>query len=202
MAIEYTKTDVIVADSGGDGSGVTENIISGVALAVFRQYLLRLAFTSGSEEPQARQTLSGATSGATGEVVDVVVTGGTWAGGDAAGNIYILNQTGTFEAENLDNDDTLSANVATIAADSVACAAMTFAITADNDLADPILSMASDNTSGWKNARIPVHDADDGSELVGQSDYQSLNNRAKAVISGAAEFDGARFFVKYDDLQG
>jgi hypothetical protein len=81
--------------------------------------ILRLVFTSGSVEPSKGDTLSGATSNVTAVVVMVELTSGTWAGGDAAGNIWIESQTGTFQSENLDNDTTAATNIATISADSV-----------------------------------------------------------------------------------
>lgn len=79
-----------------------------------------LDFTSGSEEPSVGDTLSGATSSATAVVQQVILTSGTWAGGDAAGRVIVNGQSGTFQSENLDNDDTTTANVMTIAANSTA----------------------------------------------------------------------------------
>ena len=77
-----------------------------------------LAFSSGgTTEIEAGQTVTGAISGATAVVTKVVLTSGTWAGGDAAGTLYLeASQTGTFVAENLDVG--ASADLATIAGDS------------------------------------------------------------------------------------
>jgi hypothetical protein len=78
----------------------------------------RLAFTSGGTyEIAEADTITGATSTETATVERVVVTSGTWAGGDAAGFLYISSQSGAFQAENLDVG--ASSNVATIAGDSV-----------------------------------------------------------------------------------
>jgi len=55
-------------------------------------------------------------SAATGVVLSITVTSGSWAGGDAAGVIRIHTKTGTFQAENLNVGASL--NLATIAADS------------------------------------------------------------------------------------
>lgn len=76
-------------------------------------------FTSGgTTEIQELDTVTGASSGATAEVRRVIVTSGSWAGGDAAGRLILYNQSGTFQAENLNVGATL--NVATIAGDSTA----------------------------------------------------------------------------------
>lgn len=81
----------------------------------------RLAFTSGGTyEVLDGDTITGATSGTTGVVFDVELTGGSWAAGTAAGNLWIYNTSGNFAgggAENL-NVGT-NANVATIAANFV-----------------------------------------------------------------------------------
>jgi len=58
-------------------------------------------FTSGSREPVAGETITGATSTATGYVESVALTGGTWTGGNAAGTITFRRKTGTFASENL-----------------------------------------------------------------------------------------------------
>ena len=71
-----------------------------------------MAFTSGSYEPAAGDTITGHTSGATGFVESVTRSSGTWAGGDAAGTIKFRRRTGTFAAENLDIGSEL--NVCTI----------------------------------------------------------------------------------------
>lgn len=55
-----------------------------------------MAFDSGSWEPQPGDTITGATSGATGYVESVTLSSGTWSGGDAAGTIYLRRKTGTF----------------------------------------------------------------------------------------------------------
>lgn len=75
---------------------------------------LELSFTSGGTYVTAiGNTVTGATSGATGVVSRVVVRSGSFAGGDAAGTITIASETGVFVAENLNVDANL--NVATIA---------------------------------------------------------------------------------------
>lgn len=79
--------------------------------------LRRVAFTSGgTTELTAGTQITGATGGATAKVMSIEVTSGTWAGGDAAGEIFLCSQVGTFQSENLNITGTN--NIATIAADS------------------------------------------------------------------------------------
>jgi len=62
----------------------------------------KLAFTSGGTYEIAEgNTITGATSGATAVVTRVVMASGSWAGGNAVGNIIFASQTGTFQAETL-----------------------------------------------------------------------------------------------------
>lgn len=63
-----------------------------------------MAFTSGgTNEIKAGHTLKGATSGATGLILQVITDTGTWAGGDAAGWFILdaLSISGTFASENV-----------------------------------------------------------------------------------------------------
>ena len=60
-------------------------------------------FDETVETPTAGATATGVTSGATGKVGFVVVTTGSWAGGDAAGYIILFNVVGTF-----DNNETIT----------------------------------------------------------------------------------------------
>ena len=61
-----------------------------------------LTFTSGGTyEPAEGETVTGATSGATGVIRRVVLRDGGWGAGDAQGSITLQTQTGTFVAENL-----------------------------------------------------------------------------------------------------
>lgn len=60
------------------------------------------SFTSGgTHQVQVGDTLTGADSGATAIVTDVVLTAGTWASGNAGGYFGLSNVTGHFLAENL-----------------------------------------------------------------------------------------------------
>jgi hypothetical protein len=65
-------------------------------------YTLVLPFDAGAKEIKVGDTVKGATSAATGVVTGINITSGSWAAGTAAGNLYIKNQTGTFQdGENL-----------------------------------------------------------------------------------------------------
>ena len=69
------------------------------AIEAMTGYRWTLPFTSGSREPVPGDTIEGATSEATGLVESVTLTGGTWAGGNAAGTIKIRRRVGTFASE-------------------------------------------------------------------------------------------------------
>ena len=78
-----------------------------------------LAFTSGGMyEIMAGDTIDGQVSNATAIIEHIELTSGTWAGGDAAGNLYFrtADKTGTFQSETINVG--ASTNVATIAGDS------------------------------------------------------------------------------------
>ncbi len=61
-----------------------------------------LPFTAGAEEIEAGDSIEGQTSGATALVEAVSVSSGSWAGGDAAGNLTLRRKSGTFSSETLD----------------------------------------------------------------------------------------------------
>lgn len=78
---------------------------------------LELTFTSGGTYVMAAgNTITGVTSGATAVLSRVVIRSGSFAGGDAAGTLTLVSQSGVFVAENLNVGANL--NVATIAADT------------------------------------------------------------------------------------
>ncbi len=80
-----------------------------------------LSFTSGGTyEVEEDDVIDGATSGAQATVKRIILTSGTWAGGDAAGRFILYSQTGTFGSENLDVG--ANGNVASITGDSTATA--------------------------------------------------------------------------------
>lgn len=85
-----------------------------------RDGLEALTFTSGgTTEIVPGNTITGATSGETAVVVGVTldpVTPGSWAGGDAAGTLWINAKSGALQAENLNVG--AATNLATIAGDS------------------------------------------------------------------------------------
>ena len=84
--------------------------------------------SGGTHEVLVGDILTGATSAVTARVIAITLTGGTWAGGDAAGTITVCDQSGTFQSENL--NEGVNANVCTIAGDSSA-ATLTAADTLD-----------------------------------------------------------------------
>lgn len=77
----------------------------------------KIAYTgAGTVVMAVGNTITGATSAATAIIAARTIETGTDGAGTAAGVLYLTNQTGTFEAENLNIGTDL--NVATIAEDS------------------------------------------------------------------------------------
>jgi hypothetical protein len=64
--------------------------------------MTELPYDTGDVEFTIGETLTGATSGAVGTVVDWAVTSGSWAGNDAAGKVWLKQQSAVnYQAENL-----------------------------------------------------------------------------------------------------
>ncbi len=113
----YKGDRYTVRDNAGGTAGVLWKNTSSGWEAQSLGY--ELTFTSGGTTEVAEgDILIGVTSAARGTVGRVILTSGTWAGGDAAGRFILTSQTGTFESEILNTAAT--ANIATIAADSSA----------------------------------------------------------------------------------
>jgi hypothetical protein len=97
-------------------SGNTFAIADGEITIDFKVW--KLYYTSGGTyEIQDDDTIEGDTGGATATVHDVILQSGTWAGGDAAGYIWIKSVTGTFQSETISVG--ANSNVATIDGDLV-----------------------------------------------------------------------------------
>lgn len=59
----------------------------------------QVAFTNGgTDEPHVGDLITGATSGSTAYIYSITVTTGTWAGGNAAGTIYLVRPSAAFTA--------------------------------------------------------------------------------------------------------
>ncbi|HKM24409.1 MAG TPA: hypothetical protein VJY40_02055, partial [Corynebacterium sp.] len=72
--------------------------------------MFKLAFDGGTTAPAIGATVAGSTSGTTGQVVDLYVSSGSWAGSDAAGFLILKRTSGTFT-----NDEPLTVNAAQFA---------------------------------------------------------------------------------------
>jgi hypothetical protein len=70
-----------------------------------------LNFDAGSADFAVGDIITGGTSAATGEVLVVTVTSGTWGGGNAAGRLVLFNVSGTFQ----DNEAITAAGGAAVA---------------------------------------------------------------------------------------
>lgn len=78
-----------------------------------------MPYTSGgTTEIEQGDQIKGATSGATAQVLKVLLDSGSWAGGDAAGHLVIYRRSGTFASENVyvNSDDVSGINDATLTA--------------------------------------------------------------------------------------
>lgn len=60
-------------------------------------YCWKVPFDAGAIEIKVGEKIKGVTSGATGIVTGVDVQSGTWGAGTAAGDLYIMTKTGTFQ---------------------------------------------------------------------------------------------------------
>lgn len=82
--------------NGGVGDCRYVNYRSGNTLFCFGVDWATLAFGTGTSEIRQGDVLTGATSGATAVVDQVLLASGTWAGGDAGGTLLLKKVVGTF----------------------------------------------------------------------------------------------------------
>lgn len=128
-SLKLVKIDFDAVDGSEDAYGfviddydATEGDLEGVAIvrdAIIDPDFLAwpMEFTSGGTDvPAVGDTVVGATSSDTGEITKISLSSGSWAGGDAAGTLWLRKVTGEFQGENLDIDDRSITNFATIAA--------------------------------------------------------------------------------------
>ncbi len=73
--------------------------------------------TGSGTEPAVGDTVTGGTSGATGTIAEVIISGGTFGGGDATGTMEVVPVGRTFEAEAL----SWSGSSATVASVNLDC---------------------------------------------------------------------------------
>lgn len=104
LAFTDGETAVVNGTSAGAWISITtvtddDNLVLGSEYTVKSN--ATLAFDSGSEEPSNGDVLDGATSSASGTVITVTTSSGTWGGGDAAGSITMQSCSGRFH----DNED-------------------------------------------------------------------------------------------------
>lgn len=120
-----------------------------------------LPFTAGATEIKVGNIVTGETGEAAGYVCGVEVTGGSWTGGDAAGNLSLRRLSGTFQAENL------KVNGAVVAATTGAITAEPAIKTTTGDRAESI------EYAGGGTDEYP----DDGNRAVGVSAVFTLKYR-------------------------
>ena len=103
--------------AGGDAGGSMEMVeVAGTfsASEVIQNVTTRVPYNSGSDKPAPGDTLTGASSGATGAVLWASQqSAADWGVGTSAGYIYLINVSGTFSAsENLNNTTAGISNIA------------------------------------------------------------------------------------------
>jgi len=102
-----------LAEFGAINPSVIAEQMLGDIIEVMTGIKWTLPFTSGGTyEIKPGDTITGHTSGASALVTAVSVTSGTWAGGDARGNLTLRRLKKEYQGENLDVGTNL--NVATI----------------------------------------------------------------------------------------
>lgn len=120
LAADDYRADIGAVPGSGPIRGVAyynstvyawRNNVAGTALALYKSTASgwtavalgkQLSFDTGTAEIFEGQTVTGATSGATGVVARVALQDGTWAAGDASGRLILSSTTGTFvTGENL-----------------------------------------------------------------------------------------------------
>jgi len=141
--------------SGVDGSAVAYGILYAAVNASASGEYTRTFTSGGTYEIVPGDTVTGALSAATARVVAVSLSGGTWAGGDAAGTLTVDTHVGTFQAENLNVGANL--NVASIAgAMSATAAADTpgVAIVRDAEIVSDYLAWPAGTTAAQKAAAL------------------------------------------------
>lgn len=97
---------------------IVTNTTDGDKISIWHRGKIIPFSSGGTTEIAAGDTITGATSGATAIIKQVLLYSGTWAGGDAAG-FFVCNEdeiTGTFGSENVyvSSDTTSGTNDATV----------------------------------------------------------------------------------------
>ncbi len=138
LAADNYRSDITVVPGSGPVRGVFlyngtvyafRNNAGGTACDMYRSsssgwvqvtFKTQLSFTTGTAEIFVGDTVTGATSGATGVVARVILQSGTWLAGTAAGRLVFSSTTGTFQA-----GENLQVSAATKAVGSGAATAIT-----------------------------------------------------------------------------
>lgn len=119
LAADEYRGDIGAVPGSGDVRGVAfyngtvyawRNNAGGTALDLYKSspsgwtqvtFGKELGFNTGTAEIVEGDTVTGATSSATGTVARVALESGTWAGGDAAGRLILSSDSGVFQAAEL-----------------------------------------------------------------------------------------------------
>lgn len=144
-------------------------------------------FTSGGTYvTKVGDTIVGATGAATAYVEAVVLESGSFAGGDAAGWLYLSNQVGTFQSENLNvgansNVGTIATNTHSIEAKGVEAVRAVIRVE-DNDIRYATTGTTPTATSGSNPQNICYA----GQEIPLEGIQEIRNFKAIDAVSGSA----------------
>ncbi len=178
-------------------------------------YCEKLSFTSGSEEPEPGDTLAGATSGATGTVRWYPsLSTGAWDDTDAAGDVWLTDVTGTWEAENVnlsgsrsttdesftsDHDTPVSLDDDDLTADSVTVTDTSNGAVADESFAsdhDTPVSLDNDNLTANS---VTVNTPDGETTYTEDDDYTiDYDDGTITVLSTGDMADATEYHIDYD----
>lgn len=117
-----------------------------------------IEYVSGSTEFTVGETITGATSGATGVVTHYTLDSGSWAGGDAAGTLYMKDTSGTFQnPEDLDGSSggaNMATTASTLTGSGGGWVAFTWSGTDEAELADWTLDTTYLNRANGNDFRV------------------------------------------------
>jgi len=172
----------------------------------------KLVYTDGgTHEVVATDTLTGATSGKTCVVMEVILVSGTWAGGDAAGYFVVKDVDGAFQAEDLNEGG--NNDVCTIAADTTPFTTRTIGGIGGVEMQDVEDHNHSHNHmwhkgSGGSTANIPgsagnARSYDSGGSLMQFNRFADMYTDLDATNAGSSSVDTVTpwlvvaFLIKY-----
>ena len=113
IAVMPVEVKALTMLEGVNASTLGERLLGDLITCILGVEYTRTFTSGGTYQILPGDLIAGATSHATGIVLSVTLTTGSWAAGTAVGSLRFRTQVGAFQAENLNVG--VNANVATIA---------------------------------------------------------------------------------------